>query len=142
MKIFLNQILLEGVVVEEQAGAAELDIPSDVLVLEGPVGIRAMANRITNAVTVDMQLYAKIKEACSLCLEEFKVDFRKDFQLNYAVNASDLSIDLNQDIREEMILDYPMKPLCRPDCKGLCPGCGKNLNEGGCSCATTKKTTL
>ena len=47
------------------------------------------------------------------------------------------TIDLDQDIREEIILDYPIKPLCRPDCKGLCPRCGKNLNEGGCSCGVT-----
>ena len=44
------------------------------------------------------------------------------------------TIDLDQDIREEIILDYPIKPLCNPDCKGLCPKCGKNLNEGGCNC--------
>ena len=28
----------------------------------------------------------------------------------------------------------PMKPLCKPDCKGLCPSCGKDLNLGACGC--------
>jgi uncharacterized protein len=45
-----------------------------------------------------------------------------------------LAIDLNPDIREEIILVYPIKPLCSIDCKGLCPKCGKNLNEGKCNC--------
>ncbi len=35
---------------------------------------------------------------------------------------------------EEFVLSLPVKPLCRPDCKGLCPQCGKNLNTGSCSC--------
>jgi uncharacterized protein len=36
---------------------------------------------------------------------------------------------------EEFSLALPVKPLCRPDCKGLCPECGKNLNEGACGCS-------
>ena len=35
---------------------------------------------------------------------------------------------------EEFVLALPVRPLCKPDCKGLCPDCGKNLNEGSCSC--------
>jgi uncharacterized protein len=134
VKIFLNQFSPEGIVVEEQLGAPELDITTDILILEGPVKIRALARQITNAVTVQMQLSARIREACSRCLQEFAVDLRKEFALNYAVRPSDLSLDLNQDIREEIILGRPIKTLCRPDCKGLCPKCGKNRNEGGCGC--------
>ncbi len=37
---------------------------------------------------------------------------------------------------EEFSLALPVKPLCRPDCKGLCPVCGHNRNKGDCSCAT------
>lgn len=36
---------------------------------------------------------------------------------------------------EEFVLALPMNPLCREDCKGLCPQCGANLNEGSCACA-------
>jgi uncharacterized protein len=45
-------------------------------------------------------------------------------------------IDLNELLREQFYLALPMKPLCRDDCKGLCPQCGTNLNTGACSCAT------
>jgi uncharacterized protein len=41
----------------------------------------------------------------------------------------DFRIDLTPLIREEVILATPPAPLCRPDCKGLCPDCGKDLNE-------------
>ncbi|MBI5713209.1 MAG: DUF177 domain-containing protein [Chloroflexi bacterium] len=45
-------------------------------------------------------------------------------------------IDLAPFLREEMIISRPMRPLCKPDCKGLCPQCGKDLNEGACDCVT------
>lgn len=46
-------------------------------------------------------------------------------------------IDLGQMMREQFYLALPMKPLCEPDCKGLCPVCGKNRNRETCSCEST-----
>ncbi len=42
--------------------------------------------------------------------------------------------DLSDEVRQVIILEVPTHPLCRPDCKGLCPICGTNLNEGDCGC--------
>ncbi len=39
-------------------------------------------------------------------------------------------------VYDEILLNWPMKILCRPDCKGVCPVCGRNLNEGTCECDT------
>jgi len=44
------------------------------------------------------------------------------------------AIDLSDAIRENVLLELPMKPLCSEDCKGLCPTCGANLNDGPCTC--------
>ncbi len=43
-------------------------------------------------------------------------------------------IDLAQVAREQCYLALPMKPLCRPECRGLCPQCGTNLNVATCTC--------
>ena len=43
-------------------------------------------------------------------------------------------VDLTEPVRQSVLLEIPMKPLCRPDCAGLCPHCGKNRNEGPCDC--------
>jgi len=43
-------------------------------------------------------------------------------------------LDLTEVIRQHIILNIPMKPLCKPDCLGLCPKCGHNLNYGPCGC--------
>ena len=43
-------------------------------------------------------------------------------------------IEIGKDLRDFALLSVPMKKLCRDDCKGLCFRCGKDLNEGDCSC--------
>jgi len=131
VKININQIPLEGLIIDEEITAKALDVETDTVKLEAEI------SKITNAVTVKLSLSAKLSLVCGRCLNEFEIDLKKKLQLNYPVGKGDLVIDLGPDIRQEIILDYPLKPLCRPECKGLCHKCGKNLNEGGCSCATT-----
>ena len=43
-------------------------------------------------------------------------------------------LDMIPLLHEQVLLNLPMKPLCRPDCKGLCPRCGVNRNQGSCDC--------
>ncbi len=142
MKIDINKIPLEGLTLEEEVNPSALDLETDIVKFLEPIKIRAEVSKITNAVTVNLSLSGSIHLNCSRCLREFNVALKKILRLNYQVNKSEPIIDLDQDIKEEIILDYPIKPLCNPDCKGLCPKCGKNLNEGGCSCAITEKKTF
>ena len=43
-------------------------------------------------------------------------------------------IDIGDSIREALVLEVPLKPLCKDDCRGLCPQCGVNRNEQNCQC--------
>ena len=43
-------------------------------------------------------------------------------------------LDLDEILRQYIISDGPMKPLCRPDCHGICQHCGNNLNQAQCEC--------
>ncbi|MFH1875138.1 MAG: DUF177 domain-containing protein [Pseudomonadota bacterium] len=49
-------------------------------------------------------------------------------------------VDLYQLLREQLLLEKPIKNICQEDCKGICQKCGKNLNEGPCSCADEKES--
>lgn len=49
------------------------------------------------------------------------------------------TFDTDPILREQLQLNIPMKPLCRPECKGLCPVCGTDRNEGECSCTDQPK---
>ncbi len=53
----------------------------------------------------------------------------------YVIEETDF-IDLTPIVREETILAAPIQALCRADCKGLCPQCGQDLNQGMCRCDT------
>jgi len=96
----------------------------------------------------------RLELPCSRCLEPFSWPIDSSFDLRYQPHAAntgedeveveedDLTtafyehgqIDLRQLMREQFYLALPMKPLCRPDCKGLCPSCGADLNQGACEC--------
>lgn len=98
---------------------------------------------------------ATLHLACSRCLEPYPVPVDAAFDLRYLPHAAntgegereveedDLStafyrdevIDLGELVREQFYLALPMKPLCREDCRGLCPQCGTNLNRNSCACA-------
>jgi uncharacterized protein len=99
----------------------------------------------------------QLELGCSRCLEPFSLDVDAPFDLRYLPASAmssdperevldedlDLSyyrddhIDLNELLREQFYLALPMKPLCREDCRGLCPQCGANLNTAACACANT-----
>lgn len=46
-------------------------------------------------------------------------------------------LDLRAEAREVLLLDLPIAPRCREECRGLCPRCGADLNEGPCACTKT-----
>ena len=48
-------------------------------------------------------------------------------------------LDLTETIRQYAALNMPMKPVCEPDCRGLCPTCGTNLNQAACRCETVTR---
>jgi uncharacterized protein len=137
VKIDIRQIPPEGLILVEEFAPRSLDLETDIIRFHGPIKARAEISKITNTIRANVALYALMYATCSRCLGEFEIDYKKNVELNYPVGKTESVVELDADIREEIILDYEVKPLCNPNCKGLCPKCGKNLNEGGCSCGST-----
>jgi len=71
--------------------------------------------------------------------DEMEVDVTEDEDRARYYHGEE--IDLAPHVWEEMLLAAPTKFYCRDDCRGLCPQCGKNLNEGACDCAPEKAET-
>jgi uncharacterized protein len=137
MKIDARQIPETGLMLTEEFNSKNLDLDTDVIRFLSPVKAKAIISKSYGAVNVSLNLSSLISISCGRCLKEEKKDFNREIEFNYALDKSDSILDLDPDIREEIILDYPIKPLCKIDCKGLCLKCGANLNEGGCNCGTT-----
>jgi len=72
-------------------------------------------------------LGAGVEEDHELGPEELDVSFLEGAQINVAGL-----------VRENVLLALPVKPLCHEGCRGLCPQCGKNLNEGPCPCSSAR----
>lgn len=137
MKVFINQVPSEGLFLEEEIKPAELDLETELIKFRSNLLVKAQVFRVINALIVKLNMHAVLSAGCSRCLEAFEWKFNKDLQLSYVLDSSATFIELNPDIREELMLDYPIKPLCSLNCKGLCIKCGKNKNEGGCNCGST-----
>lgn len=137
MKIFINQVPAEGLLLDEEIKPEVLDLETELIKFRSGLRVKAQVSRVLNALIVKLNMSAVLSAPCSRCLEEFEWQFSKDAQLSFALDSGATVVDLNPDIREEVMLDYPMKPLCNVNCKGLCLKCGKNKNEGGCNCGST-----
>ena len=136
MNIDVNRIPQQGLLLQEALDAGALDLNTELLKFHRPIEVKARVSRITNTVTVELDVSTTISATCSRCLEEFMIDFKKQPRLNYIADKSAALIDLNPVIAEEIILDFPLKPLCKLDCRGLCPKCGEDLNQEKCNCVS------
>ena len=135
MKIFVDKIPEEGMELVEQIdpGKFSLDLETQGVSFTGSIDVRARIVKISGEVFVDVTLQAPCEYTCARCLTKLQDFFKKEFNVSYEAKPGDM-LKVGEDIRQEMILGYPMKVLCRPDCKGLCLNCGQNLNISKCDC--------
>ena len=64
------------------------------------------------------------------------ISFRADEKINPNNKLSRRIVLMDEIVYKNIYMNLPSKKLCKNDCKGLCPKCGKNLNEGDCGCDT------
>jgi uncharacterized protein len=116
-------------------------LPPD-LYLSDLIGV-VRVTRTSQGLLVQAKLQASIAAECVRCLSEFQQLLEVEFSDLYAFTQASVTesglilpengkIDLAPIVRDEMLLAVPIKPLCRPNCKGLCPICGENQNETTC----------
>jgi len=129
MKIYIDQIGPEGLIVHETTDPGKLDLGTEVAEFYSPLTIEARLERVDNVVNVSLIVQGNLTLTCCRCLSEYNVGFYKEFCIDYTLEKGVHTIDLDPEIRDYVMLDYPLKPLCKEDCKGLCPGCGANLNN-------------
>lgn len=120
------------------------------VVLVEPLDVDLSARSVGDGVLVRGTLRTRVRQACRRCLApvEQKVDEHVDLLFVppgedaedvddgevYPLPARGDDLDLTGAVREQVLLQAPEFTLCREDCPGLCPTCGKDLNEGACEC--------
>lgn len=120
-----------------------------VLPFVSPVRVSGRAFRNAEGVHLTADAAFDFCVPCDRCAEEIhtREEYRFDHELVLELHQEDNEkyllaeqdeLDLSELITEDILLELPTKHLCKPDCKGLCPTCGANLNSGSCSCEKSR----
>lgn len=110
-----------------------------------PVSLKGQIVNRAGMVSLNYTADFAVRLTCDRCLDEFVREFSCAFEHILVCDESDVltgdevvclggELDMSALSVSDMLAELPTRNLCRDDCKGLCPECGKNLNHGECGC--------
>lgn len=138
----------------ELDGAEGLNLEDESVRLVGPLNGRLRFRRTNQGILVDGLVQTTVEMSCVRCLEPcvLPVAFQLEEEFYPTIDVvtgitlptteNELifpishthELDLREALRQNLLLALPMQPICKETCAGLCPQCGKNLNQGACNC--------
>ena len=151
MKILISEIPDEGLEV-----SIDEKVESEIVRLISPVKGNLSIKKAGPEVLIEGDITASLELECSRCLKPFAAEVNAPVNVVYQpvdelegegkheVREEELEtsfyrgdeLDILELVKEQIVLNAPMKPLCREDCKGICPRCGADLNLTKCDCDT------
>ncbi len=154
LRVPIQDIPQEGLTVNFGEKSSHLELEGEDSSWISPVKGSCLLQRFDSAVLCRGKLQATLIMECGRCLQKFhhplEVGFAVTFQAKVSppteeeleLEAQDFDtysyetgeIDLKEAIRDHLGSAVPLQPLCRTDCAGLCPQCGRDLNKGLCQC--------
>jgi uncharacterized protein len=164
MRIHIKEVAQEGVSIAADLDPKRLKDLEDLQVSEnctfqGMLAVKLRVMPTAGMFQVEGHLIGPVTLACSRCLAPVPWPLKADFRLTFTrslpgdgmeaspesreLEAEELGvvlfegdeIDFKDVIQEQVIMALPMQPLCKDECRGLCPQCGANLNDGSCRCS-------
>lgn len=163
MKVRVDQI--KDKVLDLSADEEVVDYPTLAALQESgqcafvaPLRLHLSVAREYDHIRAQGRVETRARLVCSRCLTEYETDIVSSFTIFYIRSAGvsqdeevelaeqDLisvafegdEIDFADEIAEQVLMEIPYKPLCREECKGLCPNCGADLNTTECGCSRTE----
>jgi uncharacterized protein len=118
-----------------------------------PVAVDVTLDKTSSEVFLQTQIRTVGSFECDRCVTDFEQEVSTEYRMVYLYREADsgryppeeirtishdmVSLDLTEDVRESILLAVPLKLLCKPDCRGLCPRCGTDWNIRACNCDVT-----
>ena len=156
MFLDMNELAVHKINFRQSFAPGAVDYHTSEIRQVEPLEVRGTAELLDGQIHVLGTLHTKVELVCARCLEPVVEEVSRDFDLFYRPVQSiqrEEEMRLKQDdtemaffqgeglfltdvLAEQVLLALPMKVICRSDCRGLCPHCGTNLNEGECRCST------
>lgn len=161
--IFVDQIREKPAQLQIEATPPELDLAAPEYEFAEPVRGRIEIRVVGEDVYAHGKLQTQVVGRCKRCLKPAPTDLKADVDEIWMHDTPDTElpaedeesgdfepslerrlegnvIELDEVLRELLMAELPDRVLCRPDCKGLCPGCGADLNVEPCRCSPETKT--
>ena len=112
-----------------------------------PVAVTGTVQSHAGSAKLDARVSFDFEIPCDRCTTEFRTHYDLSFSHTVVssltdgdsdlyIVAEEYRLDLDALLREDILLELPTRFLCSPDCKGLCPQCGQNRNQGMCQCVS------
>lgn len=141
--------------IDKSVSKVQALLDGDGVSARSPLQGTIILTRTTDGILVTGTLAVALELVCDRCLNAFEVPVELELEETFRptidiisgaalppVKGEDLAtlidehhvLDLSEVVRQGILLAVPMHPICRPDCVGLCPQCGQNLNDGQCDC--------
>lgn len=156
MQIALNDVLKEdGKVLRlcPELGLDAFDVKNGKypITQKSPVSL-VLTNKGRRKLFIQGKAELIIRIPCGRCLEDVPVRFSLDFGREVDMNLTEeerrgaldecayihgYDLDVDELVYSEILVNWPLRVLCKEDCKGICSICGKNLNHGACGCDHT-----
>ena len=111
-----------------------------------PIEVEGTVRNRAGALVLQAELKGRLSLVCDRCAQPFTREKTVDYETLAALELEDGDqdeivladrdgqLDLEKLMGEVFVLHLDTKNLCSPDCKGLCPGCGADLNQAPCRC--------
>ncbi len=125
----------EGVHLVGDIGADDLDLPEeDRTSFRDLLRYRLHLSLVNDGLLARGEIEGRPRCRCDRCLVYFDHSLKLDELCYFFREIKDDQVDLTDCLRQDILLALPQRLLCRPDCLGLCPNCGQNLNARACVC--------
>ncbi len=154
MWVNFSDIPDNGLRLELRESPQDIQLEIDEIRVSGHLEFKGRLDRLEKDVIVRGNLNTTVEVVCGRCLENFQLPVSSRVEAEYRLRVekpqeeeielieedADVyyytqdKLNLEEALRDQILLAVPLKPLCLTDCKGLCPECGANLNQGACGC--------
>lgn len=113
--------------------------------ISSDIAVKGYVKNATGIVSISAEADFSVSTQCAKCAKDiskklnvavnhFLIDELHDEDNDEYIVVEDMNLNLDELVLEDIYLSLPTRFLCKNDCKGLCPYCGKDLNDGVCDC--------
>ena len=107
----------------------------------GPLRWKFMAKLFGDELLIEGSVSAAFSGICARCGCDMALEVVQPLCFSVEISEDLAEVDLTSELRDAILLALPNHPVCKTDCQGVCPTCGKPLSEGSCTCRGIKNTS-